>query len=68
GEKLNDPIAMYLSDYFTVSANLAGIPAISIPAGNAANGFPVGMQLQTSLFQDERLLSIAHRFQQLFQS
>jgi aspartyl-tRNA(Asn)/glutamyl-tRNA(Gln) amidotransferase subunit A len=68
GEKLNDPIAMYLSDYFTVSANLAGIPAISIPAGNAANGFPVGMQLQTSLFQDERLLSIAHRFQQLFHS
>lgn len=68
GEKINDPIAMYLSDYFTVSANLAGIPAISIPAGNAANGFPVGMQLQTSLFHDERLLSIAHRFQQLFHS
>jgi len=66
GEKTNDPIAMYLSDYFTVSANLAGIPAINIPAGTASNGFPVGMQIQTSNFSDERLLSIAHRFQTLF--
>lgn len=66
GEKTNDPIAMYLSDYFTVSANLAGIPAINIPAGTARNGFPVGMQIQTSNFSDERLLSIAHRFQTLF--
>lgn len=66
GEKTNDPIAMYLSDYFTVSANLAGIPAINIPAGKASNGFPVGMQIQTSNFSDEKLLSIAHRFQTLF--
>ena len=66
GEKTSDPIAMYLSDYFTASANLAGIPAINIPAGKASNGFPVGMQLQTTNFSDEKLFSIAHRFQTLF--
>ena len=59
GEKVDDPVAMYLSDYFTVSANLAGIPAISIPAGTAANGMPIGMQLQTKTFDDERLLQFA---------
>lgn len=66
GEKTSDPIAMYLSDYFTASANLAGIPAINIPAGTASNGFPVGMQIQTSNLSDEKLFSIAHRFQTLF--
>ena len=67
GEKVNDPVAMYLSDYFTVSANLAGIPAISVPAGAAPNGLPVGMQLQARQFNDERLLQFANRFFELVQ-
>ncbi len=66
GEKTADPVAMYLSDYFTVSANLAGIPAISIPAGESSDGLPIGMQLQAKSFDDERLLYFAHHFFQLF--
>ncbi|MBS1538953.1 MAG: Asp-tRNA(Asn)/Glu-tRNA(Gln) amidotransferase subunit GatA [Bacteroidetes bacterium] len=66
GEKTADPVAMYLSDYFTVSANLAGIPAISIPAGTSSEGLPIGMQLQAKSFDDERLLYFAHHFYQLF--
>jgi aspartyl-tRNA(Asn)/glutamyl-tRNA(Gln) amidotransferase subunit A len=66
GEKTADPVAMYLSDYFTVSANLAGIPAISIPSGTSSNGLPIGMQLQAKSFDDERLLYFAHHFFQLF--
>ncbi|GAB1431143.1 Asp-tRNA(Asn)/Glu-tRNA(Gln) amidotransferase subunit GatA [Ignavibacteria bacterium] len=64
GEKINDPVAMYLSDYFTVSANLAGIPAVSVPAGESAGGMPVGMQLQARRYDDERLLQFARCFQE----
>jgi aspartyl-tRNA(Asn)/glutamyl-tRNA(Gln) amidotransferase subunit A len=63
GEKTNDPIAMYLSDIFTIGANLAGVPAISIPVGFVANK-PVGMQLIGNYFAEERLLNWAHRYQQ----
>jgi aspartyl-tRNA(Asn)/glutamyl-tRNA(Gln) amidotransferase subunit A len=63
GEKTSDPIAMYLSDTFTIGANLAGLPAISIPAGFVA-GKPVGMQLIGNYFEEQRLLACAHRFQQ----
>ena len=63
GEK-KDPLEMYLSDYFTVSSNIAGIPSISFPAGYSSNGFPIGMQLQTSLMDDERLLSITQAISQ----
>ncbi|MFN8358903.1 MAG: Asp-tRNA(Asn)/Glu-tRNA(Gln) amidotransferase subunit GatA [Candidatus Kapaibacterium sp.] len=66
GEKVNDPVSMYLSDYFTVSANLAGIPAISIPAGMSKDNLPVGMQLQAKNFDDERLLQCAHYYFNLF--
>ena len=63
GEKTGDPIAMYLSDIFTIGANLAGVPAISIPAGFVDNK-PVGMQLIGDYFAEERLLNWAHRYQQ----
>ena len=56
GEKLYDPIAMYLSDIYTVSANLSGNPAISIPAGLSADGLPVGVQLQADHFNEDILL------------
>ncbi len=62
GEKINDPLAMYLSDIFTISANLASIPAISIPCG-FSGGMPVGLQLSANHFQEKLLLAVAHEFQ-----
>ena len=63
GDKTDDPVTMYLSDVFTISANLAGLPGMSLPAG-MDNGLPVGMQLIGNYFDEARLLNIAHRFQQ----
>ena len=62
-EMIDDPVSMYLSDLYTVSVNLAGLPAISVPAG-FANKLPVGMQLIGNYFEESRLLNIAHQFQQ----
>ena len=62
-ELMNDPITMYLSDIYTVSVNLAGLPAISIPAG-VLNNLPVGMQIIGNYFAESKLLNVAHRFQQ----
>lgn len=58
GEK-SDPVSMWLSDYFTVSANIAGIPALNIPFGTDANGLPIGMQLQGAMNSDEMLMEVA---------
>ena len=63
-EKLGDPVSMYLSDIYTVSVNLAGLPAISVPAG-FVNQLPVGLQLIGNYFEESRLLNIAHQFQQV---
>lgn len=60
----SDPISMYLSDIYTIAVNLAGIPAISIPAG-FANGLPVGLQIIGNYFSEAKLLNIAHRYQQV---
>ena len=54
-----DPVSMWLSDYFTVSANIAGIPALNIPFGTDASGLPIGMQLQGPMFSDELLMGVA---------
>jgi aspartyl-tRNA(Asn)/glutamyl-tRNA(Gln) amidotransferase subunit A len=62
-ELIDDPINMYLSDIYTVSVNLAGLPAISLPAG-MVNDLPIGMQIIGNYFTEARLLNIAHRFQQ----
>lgn len=62
GEKTDDPIAMYLQDIYTVTSNLVGVPAISIPAG-FVSGLPVGMQLIGNYLTEARLLNIAHQFQ-----
>ena len=64
GEKMADPIAMYLSDIYTIAINLAGVPAMSIPAGFVA-GMPVGLQLIGDYFSEDRLLNIAHQYQQV---
>lgn len=63
GEKIADPIQNYLADVFTVAANLAGLPAISIPAG-FAKGLPIGLQLMGKHFGESRLLQVAHHYQQ----
>jgi aspartyl-tRNA(Asn)/glutamyl-tRNA(Gln) amidotransferase subunit A len=59
GEKVNDPLQMYLSDVYTVSANLAGVPAVSVPAGTGAFGLPVGVQLIGRHFDEGTLLRAA---------
>jgi aspartyl-tRNA(Asn)/glutamyl-tRNA(Gln) amidotransferase subunit A len=64
GEKSDDPVAMYLSDIYTISVNLAGLPGMSIPAGFAPDGLPVGLQLIGRYFDEARLLNVAHRYQQ----
>lgn len=63
GEKSNDPLAMYLSDIYTTSANLAGIPGISIPIGNNSNGLPVGMQIMANQFEEKKLLQFGKYLQ-----
>ncbi|MFP5350493.1 MAG: Asp-tRNA(Asn)/Glu-tRNA(Gln) amidotransferase subunit GatA [Gammaproteobacteria bacterium] len=63
GEKSDDPVAMYLSDIYTISVNLAGLPGISLPAGFAGE-LPVGMQLIGQYFGEAKLLNVANRYQQ----
>ena len=60
GEKLNDPVSMYLNDIFTVPINLAGLPAISLPAGHDKNGFPLGLQVIGKAFDEQTILNIAY--------
>lgn len=59
GDKIGDPITMYLQDIFTVQANLAGVPAISLPLGHHSNGLPYGIQLMAEPFKEEKLLRVA---------
>ncbi len=65
GERLSDPLKMYLSDIYTVTANLAGIGAISIPLAKTENGFPIGVQLLASSFKEIRLLQAAQAVENL---
>ena len=64
GERVDDPITMYLSDIFTIAANLAGLPGVSLPAG-FSDGLPVGLQLIGDHFAEARLLNVGHRLQQV---
>ncbi len=64
GEKSDDPVTMYLSDTYTIAANLAGLPAMSVPAGMVGD-LPVGLQLIGNYFDEGRLLNAAHKFQQV---
>ena len=63
GEKIDDPLSMYLSDILTISANLAGIPGISVPCGFSAKGLPIGLQIQGAHFQEEKLLRAAYNLE-----
>ena len=64
GEKSNNPLEMYLADICTVSINIAGVPAISIPCGLDSEGMPVGMQLIGNKFEEEKILNVAYTFEQ----
>ncbi|KJU76401.1 glutamyl-tRNA amidotransferase [Ectopseudomonas oleovorans] len=64
GEKNADPVSAYLEDIYTITANLAGIPGLSMPAG-FVDGLPVGVQLLGNYFQEGRLLNVAHQYQQV---
>jgi len=64
GEKTADPLAMYLSDIFTIAVNLAGLPALSLPCGFDAAGLPIGVQLIGQPFDEARLLQAAHAYEQ----
>lgn len=63
GEKNNDPLAMYLNDIYTISVNLAGLPALSLPVGMTQNNLPIGMQVIGKAFGEAEILSIAHDFE-----
>jgi aspartyl-tRNA(Asn)/glutamyl-tRNA(Gln) amidotransferase subunit A len=64
GEKAEDPLKMYLSDIYTISVNLAGIPAISVPCGFTKKGLPVGLQVLAKPFAEETLFKVAHTYEQ----
>ncbi len=64
GEKSKDPVQMYLEDIYTLSTNLAGLPAMSVPCGFSSNNLPIGMQFIGNYFSEARLLQVAHQYQQ----
>jgi len=64
GENVDDPLTMYLSDIFTLSANLAGIPGMSVPCGFSKTGLPIGLQIMGSHFGEEKILKTAYNFEQ----
>ena len=65
GESLSDPIRMYLGDIYTISVNLAGLPAISVPCGQDGGGLPIGLQLIGDCFQEKKLIQAAYTYEQL---
>jgi aspartyl-tRNA(Asn)/glutamyl-tRNA(Gln) amidotransferase subunit A len=65
GEKSKDPVQMYLEDIYTLSTNLAGLPAMSVPCGFNSNNLPIGMQFIGNYFSEARLLQVAHQYQQV---
>jgi len=64
GEKTDDPIAMYLSDIYTIPANLAGLPAMSVPCGFSGSGLPIGLQIMAKPFDEEMIFRVAYTFEQ----
>lgn len=63
GENINDPLKMYLNDIFTVTANIAGIPGLSVPCGNTDEGLPVGLQILGPAFCEDKILQVGHAFE-----
>ena len=67
GESLKNPMQMYLADVYTVPANLAGLPAMSLPAGKDKQGMPIGVQLMTNRFEDDKLIRVGHALETILQ-
>jgi aspartyl-tRNA(Asn)/glutamyl-tRNA(Gln) amidotransferase subunit A len=63
GEKVDDPLAMYLNDIYTVTANLAGVPGVSVPCGLSSEGLPIGMQLIGPNWSEGKLLRLTRAYQ-----
>ena len=63
GEKTDDPMQMYLSDIFTISANLAGVPGLSVPCGFTQSGLPIGVQFLAGHFEEGKLLQVASAYE-----
>jgi aspartyl-tRNA(Asn)/glutamyl-tRNA(Gln) amidotransferase subunit A len=63
GEKADDPLQMYLSDVFTISCNLAGLPGLSLPCGFSSGGLPIGLQIMGRPFEEDRVLGAARAFE-----
>ena len=63
GEKVNDPVSMYLSDIYTITGSLAGIPCMSVPCGTTADGLPVGLQILCNHFEEQKMFRLAHAFE-----
>jgi aspartyl-tRNA(Asn)/glutamyl-tRNA(Gln) amidotransferase subunit A len=64
GEKTDDPMAMYLSDIYTVTANLVGVPGISLPCGGTSEGLPIGIQILGKHFDEATVIRLAHAMEQ----
>ena len=64
GSKISDPLSMYLTDIGTISANLAGIPAMSLPCGYDKDGMPIGLQIHAPALGEEKLFNMAYNFEQ----
>jgi aspartyl-tRNA(Asn)/glutamyl-tRNA(Gln) amidotransferase subunit A len=65
GERVSDPVQMYLSDAYTIAVNLAGLPAMSIPSGFGSKGRPVGLQIVGNYFSEAKMLNVAHQYQKV---
>ncbi len=64
GDRISDPLAMYLNDIFTVSTNLAGLPGMSVPFGMSADGLPIGMQVTASHFEEQKMFNVGYALEQ----
>jgi aspartyl-tRNA(Asn)/glutamyl-tRNA(Gln) amidotransferase subunit A len=64
GEKVDDPLQMYLSDIFTIPCNLAGLPGLSLPCGFSREGLPIGLQILGNHFQEEKIFRVAYTYEQ----
>ena len=63
GEKVDDPLAMYLSDVYTLTGDLAGVPCMSVPCGESRDGLPIGLQIFTRHFDEATMLRIAYNYE-----
>ena len=63
GDSLSDPMKMYLSDVYTISATLAGLPGICLPCGKDKNGMPVGLQLMANCYEEKKLIQVAYSYE-----